>query len=226
MDEELYSQCAPHVPTIHVLDSEEGSDNLGDSQHDTSSNPTIGTKPSKKQTSKAWDYFDKIEVSGVVKAKCKYCKVVLSAGSVTGTSHLLKHAKKVCSGRHLVLASGQTQLKLKTEVDGSSTLEFKSKDKEKEFNHDSSRKELINMVVMHEYPLSIVDHIGFRRFIHSLNRSFKIISRNTLKSDILKRYNEDKKSLKALLAHNGSRISITTDIWPGLFLIKRRAIWS
>lgn len=126
---------------------------------------------------------------------------------------LLKHAKKVCSGRHLVLASGQTQLKLKTEVDGSSTLELKSKDKEKEFNQDSSRKELINMVVMHEYPLSIVDHIGFRRFVHSLNLSFKIISRNTLKSDILKRYSEDKKSLKALLVHNGSRISITIDMW-------------
>lgn len=89
MDEELYSQCAPHVPTVHILGSKEGSDNLGDSQHDTqtSSNPTIGTKPSKKQTSEAWDYFDKIEVSGVVKAKCKYWKAVLSAGSVSGTSH-------------------------------------------------------------------------------------------------------------------------------------------
>lgn len=69
------------------------------------------------------------------------------------------------------------------------------------------------MVVMHEYPISIVDHIGFRRFVAGLNSSFKIVSRNTLKSDILKIYNEDKKSLKALLQHNTSRISITTDMW-------------
>lgn len=75
------------------------------------------------------------------------------------------------------------------------------------------RKKLVNMVVMHEYPLSIVDHMGFREFVDSFNTSFKMISRNTLKGDILKMYREDKKSLKSLLEHNGSRISITTNMW-------------
>lgn len=56
------------------------------------------------------------------------------------------------------------------------------------FSQEESRRELSNMVILHEYPLSIVEHIEFRRFVHSLNPNFKIISRNTLKSDIMKMF--------------------------------------
>ena len=69
------------------------------------------------------------------------------------------------------------------------------------------------MVIMHEYPLSIVEHIGFRRFVYSLNPSFKIISRSTLKRDIMKMFYQDKRSLKALLEHNESKIAVTIDMW-------------
>ena len=64
------------------------------------------------------------------------------------------------------------------------------------FNQDVSIKDLAHMIIMHEYPLSIVDHIGFRRFVFGLNSSFKMISRATLKHDIMKMYDEDKKALK------------------------------
>lgn len=170
-------------------------------------------KHGKKLTSEAWEFFDRVVIKGVLKAKCKYCPSLLSYKGANGTSHLLKHARKVCPGKHLRLGVGQTQLKVKTEIDGSTTLELKEKEKDKKFDQDNSRKELVSMVVIHEYPLSIVDHIGFRRFVKSLNSSFKMISRNTLRSDIMRMYNEDRASLKALLAHNDGRIAITTDMW-------------
>lgn len=69
------------------------------------------------------------------------------------------------------------------------------------------------MVVIHEYPLSIVDHMGFRSFVKSLNDNFKMISRNTLKSDVLKMYNNERSSLKALLENSEGRVAITTDMW-------------
>ncbi|XP_048492508.1 zinc finger BED domain-containing protein RICESLEEPER 4-like [Beta vulgaris subsp. vulgaris] len=215
MDEGQSQFVPPRAQVVLDLDPEEELDRCEDDQAGTQtySNQTSTTKRNRKQTSEAWEYFNRIKVDGVVKAQCKYCNSILSAGSASGTSHLLKHAKSVCSDRHLNLAHGQTCLKFKSEVNGSSTLEFKSKDNEQPFSQEVSRKELVNMVVMHEYPLVIVDHTGFKRYSHSLNPSFKMISRNTLKSDILRKYNEDKKSLKALLAHNGSRISITTDMW-------------
>lgn len=121
------------------------------------------------------------------------------------------------------LAHGQTQLKVKKEVDGSTHLEFKGTSKQ--FDQDNSRKELVNMVVMHEYLSSIVHHIGFRKFVSSLNPSFKIMSRHKLKRDILKMYNEDKKSLKALLEQNESKLKYQLPPTCGRLLIKIRGIW-
>jgi len=69
------------------------------------------------------------------------------------------------------------------------------------------------MIVMHEYPLSIVDHFGFRRFMSGLNPNFQMISRNTLRSDILTLFENEKSSLKKLLEINQGRVAIATDMW-------------
>ena len=103
----------------------------------------------RKTTSEAWNYFVREEVNGVIRAVCKHCGVSLVTGGSSGTSHLLKHAKKVCSGRHLNLARGQTTLRVKKECDGSSSLEFSGKSKLKEFDQDFSRRELVSMVIIH-----------------------------------------------------------------------------
>lgn len=170
-------------------------------------------KKQKKLTSAAWDTFDVVTVKGVRRAKCKDCNSLLSYSGANGTSHLNKHAKNHCSGRHLRLGVGQSQLKFKTEDDDTTSLAVKEKAKKVVFDQDVSRRELVKMVVIHEYPLSIVDHIGFRSFVKSLNDNFKMISRNTLKGDVMKMYNNEKGSLKDLLVANESRVAITTDMW-------------
>lgn len=76
-----------------------------------------------------------------------------------------------------------------------------------------SRKELVNYVILHEQPLSIVEQVGFKRLLASLQPQFTMISRNTLRSDILKIYDFEKKKLMKLLESNNSRIGITTDMW-------------
>ena len=55
-----------------------------------------------------------------------------------------------------------------------------------QFDQVKVRNNLARMVILHEYLLSMVDHIGFREFVGFLQPLFKLISRNTLKSDILK----------------------------------------
>ena len=55
-----------------------------------------------------------------------------------------------------------------------------------QFDQNIVRNNLAHMVILHEYLLSMVDHIGFRKFVGFLQPLFKLISRNTLKSDILK----------------------------------------
>ena len=68
-------------------------------------------------------------------------------------------------------------------------------------------------VILHEYPLSMVDHIGFREFVSSLQPLFKLISRNTLKSDIHKIYDNEREKALKMMNKNGSRMTITTDMW-------------
>ena len=102
---------------------------------------------------------------------------------------------------------------MKRENDGSTYFAVNEKPKKVVFDQEVSRKELMKMVVMHEYPLSMVDHIGFRNFMRSLNDNFKMISRNTLKNDVIKTYNTERSSLKVLLERNEGRIAITTDMW-------------
>ncbi|KAH7853298.1 hypothetical protein Vadar_000990 [Vaccinium darrowii] len=66
---------------------------------------------------------------------------------------------------------------------------------------------------MHEYPLSIVDHIGFRRYSTALQPLFKVPCRNTIKSEIFKIYEYEKGKTMSLVVHNASRLAITTDMW-------------
>ena len=55
----------------------------------------------------------------------------------------------------------------------------------------------------------MIDHIGFREFVGSLQPLFKLIIRNTLKSDILKIYDKEREKALKMTDKNGSRMAIT-----------------
>ncbi|KAJ0076266.1 hypothetical protein Patl1_34040 [Pistacia atlantica] len=59
-------------------------------------------------------------------------------------------------------------------------------------DQESVRKDLAMMIVLHEYPLSMVDHYGFRKFCNNMQPLFKVVSRNTIKKDIFKMYDVEK----------------------------------
>ena len=82
-----------------------------------------------------------------------------------------------------------------------------------QFDQNKVRNNLARMVILHVYQLSIVDHIGLREFVNSLQPLFNLISRNTLKSDILKIYDNERKKALKMTDNNRSRMTITTDMW-------------
>ena len=65
------------------------------------------------------------------------------------------------------------------------------------------------MIILHEYPLSIVDHIGFRKYSTSLQPLFRMVS----KKDILSIYEKEREKSKHEIDKNQGRISITTNMW-------------
>jgi hypothetical protein len=49
------------------------------------------------------------------------------------------------------------------------------------FDQEIARKELASMIVLHEYPLCMVDHTRFRRFVSALQPLFEMVTRNTIR---------------------------------------------
>ncbi|KAE8662422.1 hypothetical protein F3Y22_tig00113337pilonHSYRG00037 [Hibiscus syriacus] len=167
----------------------------------------IGTNSRKRKlTSIVWNHFEKVNVNGEDKGECRYCKKKLGANSKNGTRHLHDHFKscprRTCRDiREQVIRMGQ-----KT-TDGQTNLSCLNFDPEK------SRKDIAEMVIVHEYPLVMLEHHGFRKFVVGLQPLFKVPSRNTLKNDILKIYDFEKEKTMRLLEKNRSKIAITTDMW-------------
>ncbi|KAF1870898.1 hypothetical protein Lal_00030209 [Lupinus albus] len=162
----------------------------------------------KKHRSVVWEHFQKIKVNGVDKAECKYCRKQLGGSSRNGTKHLHNHMelcvqKKIMTRGH---DKGQTFL-LPKALQGKQELGVGTYDAE------NTKRELTNAIIMHNYPLSIVDHVGFRRYSAALQPLFQVPSRNTIKKEIFKVYDFEREcAMKMLDSHEG-RVAITSDMW-------------
>jgi len=106
-----------------------------------------------------------------VKALCKYCDKPLNAKRNHETSHLWSHYDS-CPKNDQTVRSTPSQ---------------RSRVREDAFNQEVSRRKLVEAIIMHEYPLTIVEYIGFKMFSFSLETRFKMVSRGTIKRDILKK---------------------------------------
>ncbi|CAN0903363.1 Putative AC transposase [Linum grandiflorum] len=159
----------------------------------------------RKLTYDVWRHFTRLFVNRVLNAKCNYCKKVLAGRSTNGTSHLRTHRyfcvqKQIHDGTQKILGPNY-KAKGKTELSAN------------QFSSDVSRKELCIMILMHEYPLSMVDHLYFKRFCCTLQPLFKVPTRNTVKKDILNLYETRRANMQRRIDHNKGRIAITTDMW-------------
>ncbi|KAH6825306.1 hypothetical protein C2S53_007030 [Perilla frutescens var. hirtella] len=81
------------------------------------------------------------------------------------------------------------------------------------FDPELARLNIAYMIIMHQYPLWMVEHKWFKVFLSSLQPLFKLISRNTLRADIMKIFVEEKKNIMSVLENYKSRIAITSDMW-------------
>jgi hypothetical protein len=98
-------------------------------------------------------------------------------------------------------------LKLGQNPDGTAVIE------KYVFDQSVARKELALMICVHEYPLSIVDHVGFQKFCAALQPLFKVVSRNMIKKNILDMYEVQKQSMVNYFQQYQARVAVTTDMW-------------
>ncbi|KAL5708304.1 hypothetical protein ACHQM5_019113 [Ranunculus cassubicifolius] len=192
------------LPSTEVIQTD-ASTNVTQEQE---SEVTENLPPQKRRlTSPVWNDFERKEIDGIFWAYCKKCHRRLKAVSRSGTKHLHNHLNLHCPLRTIAGKRQQT-IGFKETTDGKLLINNFN------FDQETSREDLSKAICLHEYPLSIVEHIGFRNFVHRLQPLFQMPkSRNTIKSDILKLFQSEKSKLYKVFDNHQSRISITTDMW-------------
>ncbi|KAK3001103.1 hypothetical protein RJ639_021546 [Escallonia herrerae] len=156
--------------------------------------------------SSVWAHFERKKNAGNVTATCSHCRKTLGANPKNGTTHLRMHLDR-CKRlrqpdvRQKLLAGIMGKANAKPELGNYS------------FDQDFARRELGTMIILHEYPLSIVDHVGFRRYSSALQPLFKIPTRDSVKSDIINIYEHEREQMMKLLEGIRSRVAVTTDLW-------------
>ncbi|KAH9736897.1 BED-type domain-containing protein [Citrus sinensis] len=135
--------------------------------------------------SDAWNHFKKVKLGEEVQAICNYC------GSFKNVQ--------------------QMHLSFSSKVDGSTSLSnFSSESK---WDMATVKLFIARMIVLHELPLAFVEYVGFYDLLKLLQPSIETISRNTIKAEILRLYDVEKKKTMGILEACESRIAITTDMW-------------
>ena len=139
-------------------------------------------------------------VDGKWKAKCKHCGKNLSAVSRNGTTHLKTHLTSCPLNNKRPGDKIQTNLRFGTTEKGAVSVENYV------FDQEVARKALYSMIILHEYPLSIVDHHGFRKFVSALQPLFKMGTRNTIRRDIMHFYEGEKRKARIFLQRTNCRV--------------------
>ncbi|KAK6945148.1 hAT-like transposase, RNase-H fold [Dillenia turbinata] len=179
----------------------------------------------RKKKSIVWEHFTIETVSpGCRRASCKQCKqsFAYSTGSkVAGTSHLKRHiAKGTCP--MLLRNQDKNQLtpfSAPSKVGGAGNATDIPKRRYRPwspnplFDQDRCRHEIARMIIMHDYPLHIVEHPAFVSFVQNLQPRFDMVSFNTVQGDCVAMYLREKQSIQKILEGIPGRICLTLDLW-------------
>ncbi|KAJ4776673.1 Zinc finger BED domain-containing protein DAYSLEEPER [Rhynchospora pubera] len=206
-------------PGLHMETPEE----IEKIQNDARAEPQAGPEGPKKTTNKrrtkenlkaaVWAHFRKGEVQddGSYTATCLYCGHVYPMGCQRGTGNMRHHIKRGCqkmppSKRHKPDAL-QKLLQAGRDEAGQATVAVWV------FDQRKCRRSLAKCVIAHEYPFSCANHHFLKVFLSDLCPSFKLPSRNTIRSDCMNIYEEERVELYDFLGKIDCMFSFTSDLW-------------
>ncbi|KAK9690440.1 hypothetical protein RND81_09G127800 [Saponaria officinalis] len=136
---------------------------------------------SRRGSSQVWPHY--FLTTNKLRAKCRYCGLIYTAGSKNGTGHLIRHMN-VCKHR--------------PESDQRSMDEFLNKPNAPEqytYNYDERTAELSRMIIQTEEPFLLAEHNAFNKYIKKNQPEHKPTGRKTVRSNAMKQYCELKQKL-------------------------------
>ncbi|OMO54395.1 putative Zinc finger, BED-type [Corchorus capsularis] len=177
-------------------------------------------QPNKRRRKKSivWDHFTIEQVGdGCTRACCMQCKksfAYITGSKLAGTSHLKRHISMgICP------VSRQKNQQTPEAKTGNSTYEPRKRYRAASgfanipFNQELCNHELAKMIIMHDYPLNIVEHPGFVDFARTLQPQFNMVSFNSIQGDCVSIYLKEKQRLLNFISEIPGRVSLTLDLW-------------
>lgn len=175
-----------------------------------------------KTTSKVWDVFEKLPAQqGDSKAICKLCRRIYTAKTTSGTSHLRRHIEAcVKRGNHDLdqpsleacfkpVSRDANRLTLSHDTLITATTSLKNY----KLDVDEIRQAIAMMIIVDEQPLRVVEDAGFRRLLSIACPELPVLSRKTIKGDIISIYVKERENIRELLATCPGRICLTSSTW-------------
>jgi hypothetical protein len=180
--------------------------------------PQISSRRRRKK-SMVWEHFTTKESEGCTKACCNHCNgfFAYSSGSkMAGTSHLKRH---ITMG-HCPVIKGQEPLAGGTDNGGQGTVEKPSKRcrtcagyANAPFDPDLSSSYLAKMIILHDYPLHIVQQPTFISFIEGLQPRFKVVTTDMMEAEVYAIYLKERDNLLKEVGNIPGRINLTIGWW-------------
>lgn len=195
---------------------------------------------SSRLKSVVWNDFDRIKKGDSCIAVCRHCKKKLSGSSTSGTSHLRNHlircqrranlgipqiytAREKKKEGALTIANFDQEQK-KDEVINLVNIRFEQEQTKDDisnygscnFNQTRSRFDLARMIILHGYPLAMVEQVGFRVFVKNLQPFFELVTSEGVEADCMEIYAKEKQKVSEVLDKLPGKISLSADMWASL----------
>ncbi|KAI3777764.1 hypothetical protein L1987_47566 [Smallanthus sonchifolius] len=199
-------------------------------------NPTNNSEPpnvdspmnSKRRRKKSvvWEHFT-IETidAGCTRARCMQCKksfAYISGSKLAGTSHLKRHiALGICPVSRIKEKNGQivpfsplpTISVSQENILPRKRLKSTSGSRSVSFYQDRCRQDIAKMIIMHEYPLKIVESPAFLNCVKSLQREFLVLTLDVIEQDCVGLYKRERQTLLNLVSSIQGQVNLSLDMW-------------
>ncbi|KAL6602693.1 hypothetical protein ACP70R_043054 [Stipagrostis hirtigluma subsp. patula] len=171
---------------------------------ETDDSVDVHTSPSPRgRRPKVWEHFEPnlVNVNGDLKAVCRYCKAQLQTRS--GTSSLRSHIADYCPAIEEDVREKFTETMKGRHPAGGQFV----------FDPKACRERMIEYCIHAEIPFLQWEDPYCQPWVHSMQPSFDVKGRQTMRNDCFNKYAQMKQELQAELHNLDSRICITSDMW-------------
>lgn len=202
-------------------------------------NETPVKKP-KRLTSVVWNHFERVRKADACYAVCVHCQKKLSGSSNSGTTHLRNHLMRCLKRSNFdvsqILAAKRKRKEDPVTIANVSYDEVQRKeesiipiaaykfDQESKieetvnlgsvkFDQERSRLDLARMIMLHDYPPAMVEHVGFKIFVKNLQPMFEVITTSVVESDCLTIYAKERQKVLEIIRNLHGRISLAVGMW-------------